>query len=71
MKTPFRILNAEPGNYSPEARSVLTNLARVEERQLSRAELLAEVGSYDVLIVRLAHRIDREIIDAGARLRAM
>jgi D-3-phosphoglycerate dehydrogenase len=67
----LRILNVEPAGYCAEARRVLAQCGTVVERELSRAELLAQLASYDVLIVRLAHQIDREVIDAGPRLRAI
>lgn len=65
------ILNIEPGGYSPEARAILAELGVLSERQLDRNELLASIGTADVLIVRLAHQIDREVIEAGVRLRAI
>lgn len=67
----IRILNAEPLDYSPEARAVLQGLGEVTEKTLDRSALLAEVPHYDVLIVRLAHQVDREVLDAGCRLRAV
>lgn len=70
MKT-INILNAEPRGYCAEAASVLANLGNVVAKELSHAELLKELGKIDVLIVRLAHQIDREIIDAGRRLRVI
>lgn len=66
-----RILNAEPLRYSAEARSILECWATVVEEELSRADLLNGVSDYDVLIVRLAHQVDREVIDAGRRLKAI
>ena len=67
----FRILNAEPHGYSDEARMILKLLGDVHERPLKRAELVSELPDYDVLIVRLAHQIDRQMIDAGRRLKAI
>jgi D-3-phosphoglycerate dehydrogenase / 2-oxoglutarate reductase len=43
----------------------------VTEAPLSRAELIAQLPGFEVLIVRLAHQIDREVIDAGHRLKAI
>jgi D-3-phosphoglycerate dehydrogenase len=67
----INILNAEPLGYSNEAGSMLAKLGNVIEKQMSRAQLLEDLGEFDVLIVRLANQIDREIIDAGRRLRAI
>jgi D-3-phosphoglycerate dehydrogenase len=43
----------------------------IVERNLSREQLLSEVGRFDVLIVRLGHVIDRKVIEAGLRLKAI
>jgi D-3-phosphoglycerate dehydrogenase len=66
-----RILNIEPLGYSPVARSLLTQKAEVVEKAVSREELLKVLHDYDVLIVRLAHQIDRDVIEAGPRLKAI
>lgn len=67
----YRILNAEPSAYSAEARSLIMELGAVAEKEMSRSELLSELGNYDVLIVRLSHQIDREVIQAGRSLLAI
>jgi D-3-phosphoglycerate dehydrogenase len=67
----IRILNAEPESYSEEARRVLRGVGELVERPVSRPELLGELDGYDVLIVRLGHRVDREVIDAAPRLVAV
>ncbi len=67
----IRILNAEPNNYSPEARQILTSIGELVERPLSQAELPRWVADFDVLIVRLRLRVNREVIEAGRRLRAI
>jgi len=67
----IRILNIEPRGYASEARKVLCALGEVVETELSRQELIATLPAYDVLIVRLAHSIDGEVIKAGRSLRAI
>jgi D-3-phosphoglycerate dehydrogenase len=67
----IRILNAEAHGYSDQARAILQRLGQLTEGDLSRAELLARLPGYDVLIVRLAHKIDREVIDEGKNLKAI
>jgi len=67
----IRILNIEPLGYSPVARSLLKQMAEVVEKEVSRAELLKELGDYDVLIVRLGHHINRDVIRAGQCLKAI
>ena len=67
----IKVLNIEPQNYSREANTILRSFSEVDERALSRRELLSEIRAYDVLITRLGHQIDREVIDQGEKLRAI
>lgn len=66
-----RILNLEPQDYSPVARAVLDRLGEVSDGPLTRSELMDRVSGCNVLIVRLAHRIDREILDRAGQLRVV
>jgi D-3-phosphoglycerate dehydrogenase len=66
-----RILNLEPHGYSGAARAMLAELGEVTDGPLSRQDLLEALPDYDVLIVRLAHQIDREVIEAGRRLQVI
>lgn len=67
----IRILNLEPEGYSTQARAILDTLGDVFELEMARNELLARLADYDVLIVRFGHKIDRALIDAGPRLKAI
>ena len=67
----LKILNTEPENYSAEAASILSKLGEVTNGPFSRAGLLATLPEVDVLIVRLAHHVDREILDRAARLKVI
>ncbi len=67
----IRILNAEAHGYCEEARTILKELGALTEGDLNREELLAQIGEHDVLIVRLAHQVDRDVIDAGHHLKAI
>lgn len=66
-----RILNAEAEGYCSEARIVLDHFAEVDHEQLDRAHLLACLGDYDGLIVRLGHSVDAELLRHGRRLRVV
>lgn len=66
-----RILNLEPHGYSDEARALLAELGEVIDGPLSRQALLEVLPDYEVLIVRLAHQIDREVLDAGRQLKVL
>ena len=66
------VLNAEPDNYSPAARDILQTVGEVwDKRPLTRPQLLSQIPHAHVLIVRLAHHIDAEIITAGRQLQAI
>jgi len=67
----MRILNAEPEQYSDEARHILSAIGEVTEQRLSQHELVRWVPAFDVLIVRLGLKVDRPVIDAGQRLQAI
>ena len=67
----LKILNAEPLGYSVEAGTLLAELGEVVAKEMSRSQLMDQLGDFDVLIVRLAHQIDREVIDAARRLRVI
>lgn len=64
----LHILNSEPLGYSESARAILRDLGELDERELDRSELLVAIGEVDVLLVRLAHSLDREVFDASDRL---
>ncbi len=67
----MRILNAESEGYSPEARAILERLGDVVEAECTRAQLLAQVAEAEVLIVRLKHMIDAEVLDHAQSLRVI
>ena len=62
------ILNLEPEGYSLQARDLLEKVGKVEDGPFTRNNLIRQIPAYNALIVRLAHRIDREIIDTGENL---
>lgn len=67
----MKILNAEPDGYSEQARQTLASLGDLFEIECSREELLRRVADADVLIVRLGHMIDAELIGRAQKLRAI
>ena len=67
----IRILNAEPNAYSAEARRLLATVGNVEEQDLDHDGLMERIDEVDVLIVRLRFQIDRGVIDAATRLKAI
>jgi D-3-phosphoglycerate dehydrogenase len=67
----LRILNAEPSGYSDTARAILRGLGELDEIELDRQDLIGRLPDYDVLIVRLAHSVDRELLSRTDRLKAV
>lgn len=58
----MKILNLEPDNYSKDAKKILDKIGEVFEYQYSREELIDNISTFNVLIVRLGHKIDKEIL---------
>lgn len=67
----LKILNVEPLGYCAEARAILDGLGDVTDGPMTRGELSAAIGDYDIVIVRLGHRLDAEILAGAGRLRAI
>jgi D-3-phosphoglycerate dehydrogenase / 2-oxoglutarate reductase len=67
----LRILNIEPKGYSPKALAILEGLGPVMEQEMDRVGLIKVIGDYDILITRLAHRIDRQVFAAAPRLKVV
>lgn len=65
------ILVSESSNFSTTAAKRLEQAGRVIFADLDRPALLATVSQADLLWVRLRHKIDRQVIDAAPRLRAI
>ena len=67
----IKILNAEPSNYSSEARRILLSIGELHESRPTRDDLLKCLGGFDVLIVRLGIQVDRDLISSSRRLKAI
>lgn len=67
----IKILNAEPAGYSTAARSILEKIGDVHEEACNRPRLLELIHEADVLIVRLGHRVDKELITHSKKLKAI
>ena len=65
------ILVSESSKFSSAAAKRLEQAGRVIWADLDRAGLLTAVSNADLLWVRLRHQIDREVIKASPRLRAI
>ena len=67
----LKILNVEPDEYSEEARSILKGFGQLVEQNMERNELIAHIHEFDVLIVRLRHQVDAELLDAAHGLKVI
>jgi D-3-phosphoglycerate dehydrogenase len=67
----LRILNIEPEGYAAAARDLVNTIGTLDEKKLDRAGLLKEIEGYDVLITRLGHHIDTDVLAASSRLKAV
>ncbi len=67
----WTILVAEPRGFSHAAAEMLHGLAKVVFAEFDRTALLRAVAEADVLWVRLAHRIDAEVMNAAPRLQVI
>jgi len=66
-----KILITAPAYFDQEAIAVFQQLGEVILQELSHDELLRSVAQYDVLAIRVDTVIDREILDAAARLKVI
>ena len=62
------ILNLEPDQYSSDAYEIISNLGSVVNGPLDHPALLNDIKKVNVLIVRLSHLINRELIDNAPNL---
>jgi len=64
-------LIAEPLDFSPEAVRILQAAGEVKLRECGRDDLQNAFGEYDVVWLRLAHRIDRAMLGSRPRCRIL
>ncbi|MDT0643035.1 NAD(P)-dependent oxidoreductase [Zunongwangia sp. F363] len=65
----MKILIAEPLDFNKEQLDILATYGLVEKGPFQREELLKAVRDVDVLIVRLNHQIDKELLEKAANLK--
>ena len=64
----MKVLITEPLDFGKESLERLQKVAEVEKGPFSRHELLKAVEGVDVLIIRLGHNIDKEILEKADKL---
>jgi D-3-phosphoglycerate dehydrogenase / 2-oxoglutarate reductase len=68
---PVRILIAEPLDFSAEAVRALESVGEVTLVQTDRTQFGKALQEYDVVWFRLAHRVDRAMLDDALRCRVL
>ena len=68
---PPRILIAEPVDFSPEAVRLLNSVGDVTLAATDREGLAAALADYDVVWFRLAHSVDRAMLERATRCRIL
>ena len=63
------ILVAEPETYSKKCVDILSKVGRVTAKKMNRKELLSSIEKFDILVIRLETRVDRELIDRSKKLK--
>jgi D-3-phosphoglycerate dehydrogenase len=64
----MRILVAEKSSFSQQGLKSLGEIAPVDALDLTQAQLAKAARGYEVLVVRLGLRVDREVLEAGETL---
>jgi len=67
----MRILVAEKSSFSQRGLQSLAEIAPVEARDLTQAQLVQTVPGFEVLVVRLGVQVDKQVLTAGADLRVV
>ena len=67
----MKVLNVEPKGYSRQAYGILGKIGEVVEEECDRDRLLLMIPEFDVLIVRLGHKVDAEVFGAGVKLKVV
>lgn len=66
-----KILNLEPSDYSPEARRIIESRADLQDGPITRTSLKKNIADYYGIIVRLGHKIDKDLFDHAEQLKVI
>lgn len=67
----INILVTEPETYDNESIAALKEIGKVEARRMGGGELLKNVKKFDVLVIRMETRIDKELLDRAEKLKIL
>jgi len=65
----MNILVAEPESYSKKCIDILAQIGKVTAKKMKRDELLSRIKDFEVLVIRVETRVDRELIDRAKKLK--
>lgn len=71
MHEPYKILIAEPQDFSPRAIALLKRIGQVDLWECGTGNLRQALENYDVFWFRLAHRMTREVLTGDIRCRIL
>jgi len=63
------ILVAEPETYSKKCIDILAKVGRVTAKKMGHGELLSRIKDFDILVIRVETKVDRELIDRAEKLK--
>ncbi len=58
-------------DFSPEGKAFLAEAGEVDYAEMTQEELVARVGEYDALFVRIGLEVNKEVLEAGVKLKAI
>ena len=64
-----KILNTLGNHFAPKAKEILDELGDVDYQEMTHKELLEVAHLYDVIVVGLYPRIDKEVMDKAIKLK--
>ncbi|MCK4405708.1 MAG: hydroxyacid dehydrogenase [Hadesarchaea archaeon] len=65
----INILVTEPKTYDDENIAMLKEIGNVECRRMNRKELLKRIENFEILVIRMETRIDKELINRAKKLK--
>jgi len=65
----MEILVAEPETYNEKCINAFSRVGTVTAKKMSCKELLSNIEKFDILVIRLETRVDKELIDRAKKLK--
>ena len=71
MKQQLKTLITAPAYFDKDAVQAFQQFSEVTVKQLSREELLKEIGEYHILAIRVDTKVDKILLDAAKQLKVI